>query len=72
MHHRRIHNKNREIIVNSAKEKFLARRLGIKKPVESPRKWRDRVDIKDRGLKIRGLIEARKTRARSRWVSVVS
>jgi len=73
MHHKRLHDRNREIVVASAKTRALAKKLtaGQKAPQpESSRKWRDRVDTKDRGQTIRGRIDARRSRARSRWLSV--
>jgi len=76
MHHKRLHDRNRSIAISSARDKIIQRRLAVnmKKPIDqaSPTKWRDRVDSKDRGLSIRGRIEARRARARSRWLSVAA
>lgn len=70
MHHKRLHDRNREIVVASAKTKSLARRLHKSDaPVPETRKWRDRVEIRDRGRTIRGRVDARRLRARSRWLS---
>ncbi len=73
MHHKRLHDRNREIVVASAKTRALSKKLasGQKEPQpESSRKWRDRVEVRDRGRIIRGRIDARRSRARSRWLSV--
>jgi hypothetical protein len=74
MHHKRLHDRNREIVISSARDRVMLKRLGanIRKPMDqnSPTKWRDRVDGRDRGLSIRGRIDARRARARSRWLSV--
>ena len=72
MHHKRLHDRNREIVVASAKTRALAKKLsaGQAQQPEPSRKWRDRVDTRDRGKTIRGRIDARRSRARSRWLSV--
>jgi hypothetical protein len=73
MHHKRIHDKNRQIVVSSAKDRAMSKKLGrgTKMAPSNSTRWRDRVDIHDRGLTIRGRIDARRLRARSRWLSVV-
>lgn len=72
MHHKRLHDRNREIVVASAKTRALAKRItaGQTQQPDPSRKWRDRVETKDRGSIIRGRIDARRVRARSRWLSV--
>jgi len=73
MHHKRLHDRNREIVVSSVRARVLAKKLAASSPaVNVERKWRDRVDTKDRGLSIRGRIDARRARARSRWLSVAT
>lgn len=72
MHHKRLHDRNREIVIASAKTKTLAKRLmeqHAPKP-ETTNKWRDRVDVRDKGRTVRGRVDARRSRARSRWLSV--
>lgn len=71
MHHKRLHDKNRQIIVASARGKVMARRLELKKDeLSKPKKWVERVDTRDRGKTLRGRVDARRMRARSRWLSV--
>lgn len=71
MHHKRLHDRNREIVVSSVRTRVLAKKLAAASPATNvQRKWRDRVDTRDRGLSIRGRIDARRSRARSRWLSV--
>lgn len=72
MHHKRLHDKNREIVVSSARNNALARKLNLRKetPNSPNRKWRERVEVRDRGKIIRGRVDARRMRARSRWLSV--
>lgn len=70
MHHKRLHDRNREVAVSSVRARVLAKKAASKPDSPSPTKWRDRVDTKDRGLNIRGRIDARRARARSRWLSV--
>lgn len=73
MHHKRLHDKNRQIVVASARVRMLAKNAAKKDKLSASqdgRKWRDRVEIKDRGRIIRGRIDAKRSRARSRWLSV--
>ncbi len=71
MHHKRLHDRNREIVVSSARTRAISKKLAASTPEPAQdRKWRDRVDTKDRGETIRGRIDARRMRARSRWLSV--
>ncbi len=72
MHHKRLHDKNRQIVIASAKTKIAARKLARTTPEipEENRKWRDKVEVRDRGRTIRGRVDARRLRARSRWLSV--
>jgi hypothetical protein len=80
MHHKRIHDKNREIAVSNAKAIALGKykaKEGRPKTSMSPRhreinKWRDKFDSKQDILVVRGRIATRRMRARSRWVSVVN
>lgn len=74
MHHKRLHDKNRQIVIASARTKVMSRKLARNKPdgpaIPESRKWRDRVEVRDRGRIIRGRVSARRSRARSRWLSV--
>ena len=72
MHHKRLHDRNREVVISSVRTRVLAKKLAAATPdaKPNPRKWRDRVDTRDRGRSIRGRIDARRSRARSRWLSV--
>ncbi len=75
MHHKRLHDKNRETIVKNARDRILQKKKEKEKTLlqqqVQPTKWRDREDIKSKCLTIRGRIGDRKVRARSRWVTVV-
>ena len=71
MHHKRLHDRNREIVVSSTRARILAKKSASSAPHDQSHKWRDRVEsTRSRGQTIRGRIEARRARARSRWVSV--
>ncbi len=73
MHHKRLHDRNREIVISSAKSKVSARRLEKAKrktPQPENRTWRERVEVRDKGRIVRGRVSARRARARSRWLSV--
>jgi hypothetical protein len=72
MHHKRLHDRNRELVVASTRQRVLAKKAAANSPqIAQSYKWRDRVEgTKERGRKIRGRIDARRSRARSRWVSI--
>jgi hypothetical protein len=72
MHHKRLHDKNRQITIDGSRANAMARKLNKKENLmkKGDRKWRDRVEIRDRGKIIRGRVDARRLRARSRWLSV--
>jgi hypothetical protein len=81
MHHKRLHDKNRQMIVSNARTRALARRDQAKKESPSlakPEMKRDDFkmkytskSLKERGEKLRGHNDARRLRARSRWLSVM-
>lgn len=82
LHHKRLHDKNRELAVNKARDQALARREALKKrqdlslerardpKKDQERKWRELVELKERSSSIRGRVDSRRLRARSRWLSV--
>lgn len=82
LHHKRLHDKNRELSVSRVREQALAKREAMKKQQslslerakslkkDDSKKWREMVELKDRSNNIRGRIDNRRLRARSRWLSV--
>jgi len=83
MHHKRLHDKNRAMIVSNARSKALARREQAKKEAPSLAKSESlkREDVKmkfasrslkERGEQLRGYNDARRLRTRSRWLSAMS
>ena len=82
MHHKRLHDKNREMIISNARSRAIARRDQAKKQgpalsraesiqrEEAKTKY-SRDSLKERGEKLRGHNDARRLRARSRWLSVM-
>ncbi len=88
MHHQRLANINRQIIVSNARERALAKkekfrtqsetRSSFMRTPESSRnqdakkRWQGGLSLKERGQKMRGMIDARRTRARSRWLTIVA
>jgi hypothetical protein len=76
MHHKRLHDKNREITINLAKAKTPIKpkeqKLQSILTKDNQTRWRDQTSARERTLKLRGRVDARRTRARSRWVSIVS
>lgn len=76
MHHKRLHDKNREITINLAKAKTPIKekekpKLQSVLTKDNQTKWRDKASVRERTLKLRGRVDARRIRARSRWVSIV-
>lgn len=84
MHHKRLHDRNRAILVSNARSRALAIR-GITKK-ESPSlqqenslqrnqdpkmKWRNAVNLRERGKELRGRSDARRLRARSKWLAIM-
>ncbi len=84
MHHKRLHDRNRAIVVSNARTRALAKRDSAKQSPSLQRSalMAQRVQVKpaqdggtklkDRGMEIRGRVDARRTRARSRWLSVMA
>lgn len=83
MHHRRLHEKNRQTTVDDMRKKALEKREALKKrqPTlqealsinkDGPIKWSEKVDIKKRSLEARDRINSRRSRAKSRWLTVGS
>ncbi len=83
MHHKRIHDRNREMVITNARTRALNRRKELEK--KSPQlssstlqhirsqstPWRSKVDLKSRGEELRNQALAKKLRAESRWASVM-
>lgn len=82
MHHRRLQEINRQKIVSSARERALARKKNLLnnslqriKPKSKPeinRTWQNGLSMRDRGVKIKGTVDTRKIRARSRWLTAIN
>lgn len=78
MHHKRLHDRNREIVVSNAKAialhkskpKELTRPSSSMSPRREDTKWRDRFSSRQNILEARSQIESRKIRAKSRWNSI--
>lgn len=84
MHHKRLHDRNREMVVSNARTRALMKKKNKDTPVgrtinktpvvyqKTPdAKWQQRVVIKDRSNEIRERLEARRMRANSRWASII-
>jgi hypothetical protein len=85
MHHKRLHDRNRELLISNARTRALARRKAqekqppiggasptLQKDRDQPTKWRDTVSLKQKGAYLRGRSDARRLRARSRWLTVAA
>ena len=82
MHHKRMHDKDRDLVINKAKERLNERKKQVKSKTKSLKyidngskeqrpNWQQTVLIQNRGSDIRGRIQTKKIRARTRWASVV-
>ena len=76
MHHKRIHDRNREIAVNNAK--IISKdksKEGRPKTVISPKrpdhKWRDKFNSRQNLSLVRDRIVSRRMRAESRWKTII-
>ncbi len=83
MHHKRLHDQKRASIISNARERALAKKEAAKKSALSSQRslspqqgqdnlnrWRNNVSLRERGAEIRGRVDARRLRARSRWLSI--
>jgi hypothetical protein len=89
MHHKRLHDRNRAIVVSNARTRALAKRDSLKKPssnnhhesflqreghrggVSNFSSSSNSSNLRKRAELIRGRVDARKIRARSRWLSAL-
>jgi hypothetical protein len=84
MHHKRLHDRNRAIVVSNARTRALAKREALKKNPAGlqkqnqtfAQKARDnspqsKNNLRERARSLRGSVDARRMRARSRWLSVM-
>lgn len=80
MHHKRIHDYNRKLVVSSARDRAVARKKGlvgqeIKKTKQKDRlehtRWTQKPNIKAQGIEIRSRIQTKRVRAESRWAAVM-
>ncbi len=80
MRHQEIHQKNRDLVLEEPEELERRRKLKRKKKKikekekekrsNNGQKWQSSEDIKHKGTIIRGRIDARRLKARSRWLSI--
>lgn len=83
MHHKRLHDRNRSMIISNARTRALARRdaakreqVNLQRSVEIKKddgrsRWRNQISLKEKGLELRGRADSRRLRARSRWLTVM-
>lgn len=84
MHHKRLHDQNRHIVIINARERALMKKKQesvknnnlekIKKEKELRSQYKrlsDRPDLKSRASEIRSRISSRRIRAQSRWASII-
>ena len=81
MHHKRLHDRNREIVVGNVRARVMARKQAERKILPKPSttslrrdsgtRWREMVELKDRGNDLRNRVKAKQIRAKHRWVSLI-
>jgi len=79
MHHKRLHDHNRQIAIQDARKRSIAKNIR-KKKLPAPeldqekklqnRSWQQRILVKEQIAKMRGRIESSRVRARTRWLSI--
>lgn len=84
MHHKRLHDHNRKIVISSARDRAVARRKELEqgKGKEAQKKldqknrqehtrWTQKPSIKAKSSEIRDRIQTKRIRAESRWAAVM-
>ena len=76
MHHKRLHDKNRQITIDLARSRIAEKekeKRKRKKELENKEKhkWRDKYAKHNRALEIKERINARRIRAKSGWVAMI-
>ena len=76
MHHKRLHDRNREVSINLVKSRLMDKKNAKIKPKLSKNKthikWQDRLEVKEKTQSMRERVNARRVRANSRWLSSIS
>jgi len=78
LHHKRIHDRNREIAVNNSKALITKEKSKEGKPrtIMSPRKldnkWRSKFNSRQNISLVRDRIDSRRMRAQSRWKTIIT
>ena len=74
MHHRRLHKKNRDIVLEPEKDQELAKKRKKKKDLKSldkeKKRNKERSELRQKGQMIKGRIDARRLKARSLWLTL--
>lgn len=76
MHHKRLHDKNREITIDLARKRIVDKEQEKKKRDQElerreKNKWRDKYAKNSRALDIKERINARRIRSKSSWVAMM-
>ncbi len=76
MHHKRLHDRNREITINLARRKMLQKDEDRKKSkkalaLKNKNKWRDKYAKHSRAVELKERINARRIRAKSSWAALI-
>ncbi|MBL6665039.1 MAG: hypothetical protein ISQ34_04255 [Rickettsiales bacterium] len=84
MHHKRIHDHNRKLVVSSARDRAVARKKEmehavrnkeLKKTAQKSRyehqRWTQKPDIKARSMEIRNRLQTKRARTDSRWAALI-
>jgi hypothetical protein len=83
MHHKRLHDRNRENIIKSARDKAIAKKEALQKQQleknkpktqkypSQAEKWREVIRVREKSREIQNRLQAQKIRANSRWRAVI-
>lgn len=83
MHHKRLHDYNRKLVVSSARDRAIARRkklevrdqnkdrLEHQRQEKQQQRWSEKENIKQKSLEIRQRIETKRIRSQSRWAALI-
>lgn len=76
MHHKRLHDRNREITIDLTRKKLLDKEKEKKKKeddreLKEKNKWREKYAKNSRAVELKERINARRIRAKSSWVAML-
>ena len=87
MHHKRIHDHNRKLVISSARDRAVARKKEMEKQNSNQelshtktstsqtrythQRWTQKTNLKSKAVEVRTRLHSKKTRAESRWAALI-